>query len=93
MKVRYSPKFYRQYKKADVRIRNRLDERIAVFLKNTNDPQLHNHVLKREWKGCRSIDITADWRAIYKEIQYEEELVAYFVAIGTHDQLFKQKSS
>ncbi len=88
MKVRYSPDFYQKYKKADVRIQNRVDEKIEVFLKDPYDLQLDNHMLKRRWKGYRSIDITPDWRAVYKETQIRDESVAYFVLIGTHKQLF-----
>jgi mRNA-degrading endonuclease YafQ of YafQ-DinJ toxin-antitoxin module len=35
--------------------------------------------------GCGSIDITSDWRALYKE----HSGVAYFVEMGTHSQLYK----
>ena len=88
MKVRYSPDFYQKYKKADVRIQNRVDQKIEVFLKDPYDLQLDNHTLKRQWKGYKSIDITSDWRAIYKERQIGNESVAYFVALGTHDELY-----
>ena len=90
MKVRYSPDFYRKYKKADVRIQNRVDEKIEVFLKDPYDLQLDNHTLKRQWGGYRSVDITSDWRAIYKETQIGDESVAYFVALGTHDELYRK---
>lgn len=88
MKVRYSPDFYRKYKKADVRVRNSVDEKIEIFLKDPYDLQLDNHALKRQWKGCRSIDITSDYRAIYKETQIGDKIVAYFVELGTHDELY-----
>ncbi len=90
MKVRYSPDFYRKYKKADVRIRNRVDEKIVVFLKDPNDLQLDNHPLKGQWRGYRSIDITSDWRAIYEEAQIRDEVVAYFVTLGTHNELYRK---
>lgn len=88
MKVRYSPDFYRQYKKADVRIRNKVDVKIEIFLKDAHELQLDNHALENEWKGCRSIDINADYRAIYKETHIDDIIVAYFVALGTHNQLY-----
>lgn len=88
MIVRYSPSFLSTLKKVDVRIRKSFKEEIAIFYKNPMDPRLDNHLLKREWIGYRSIDINANWRAIYKEIQEGENMVAYFVAIGTHKDLF-----
>ncbi|OGD89445.1 hypothetical protein A3J17_03030 [Candidatus Curtissbacteria bacterium RIFCSPLOWO2_02_FULL_40_11] len=90
MNVSLSPDFLKKLKKLDVRIRNSFKERILVFSKNPEEPILDNHPLKREWKGYRSIDITADWRAIYKETQIGDEIVAYFVALGTHDELYKK---
>jgi len=89
MNVEYDPDFIKRLKKLDVRIRNSFKERILKFSKKPRDPQLNNHQLKKEWQGYRSIDITADWRAIYMEIKDGKENVAYFVAIGTHKELYK----
>lgn len=92
MKIRFTKEFFLQYKKADVRIRNRVDEHLRIFKRNPNDASLKNRILKREWIGHRSINITSDCRAIYKEIQIRDEKVIYFVALGTHRQLYKQKN-
>src|SRR3989344_5378394 len=88
MKRRYSPAFIKVLKKVDVRIRKSFRERIVIFAQNPNDLQLNNHALKKEWQGYRSIDINADYRAVYKEIAREEESVAHFVTLGTHDELY-----
>ena len=88
MKVRYSPYFYKQYKKANVRIRNRVDQVVTIFTKNPNDLELNNHTLIEPYQDLRSIDITADWRALYEKIQIGEETIAYFVELGTHDKLY-----
>jgi len=39
-----------------------------------------------ELRGYRSINITGDWRAIFMEIDGGK--IIYFVAIGTHSQLY-----
>lgn len=88
MRVKYSPLFLAKVKKIDVRIYKSLREKIAIFTKDPNNPQLDNHELHEEWEGLRSIDITADWRAIYEEIDEGEEVVAYFLALGTHEELY-----
>lgn len=88
MKVRYSPRFYQIYKKANVRIRNSVDQKIEIFIKNPHEPQLDNHELDKEWEGYRSIDITGDLRAIYQEIEEGDEMVAYFISLGTHEELY-----
>ncbi len=90
MKVRYDPGFFPQYRKANVRIQNSFDRKFRIFVKNPNDLELNNHELKREWIGYRSIDIDANWRAIYKEIHLGDELIAYFSAIGTHQNLYSK---
>lgn len=91
MKVLFNSDFYRQYKKTNVRIRNSVDECIRIFRKNPMDLQLNNHALRDEYLGYRSIDITVDWRAIFEEIQAGEDTVAYFITLGTHEQLFGNK--
>ena len=90
MNVKLSPGLLKKLKKSDVRIRKSFKERILVFSKNPQDLELDNHSLKREWKGYRSIDITSDLRAIYQEIQIGGETVAYFVALGTHNELYRK---
>lgn len=90
MIIRYSPLFLRTLKKLDVRIRKRFKENILLFAKNPRNPQLDNHPLKREYRGLRSIDITADWRAIYAEKLEGKGKTAYFVFIGTHKQLYRK---
>lgn len=89
MIVKYSPSFIRIFKKIDVRIRKSFKQRILVFSKNPSEPQPNNHSLKDEYEGYSSIDITSDWRAIYKETQIGEDAVAYFVELGIHEKLYK----
>lgn len=88
MERRYDPAFVKALKKVDVRIRKSFKQKIAIFAKDPFNPQLNNHPLKREYQGYRSIDITADWRALYKEIQVGEEIAAYFVLLGIHEHLY-----
>lgn len=89
MKAKFDKLFLSQYKKADVRIRNQFDNRLRILVKEPTNPQLRNHALRDKWHGHRSIDVTADWRAIYREIRRREKTIAYFVAIGTHKDLYK----
>ena len=88
MKRRYDPAFIKALKKAEVRIRKSFRERIAIFAKNPLDPQLNNHKLRKPYEGLRSIDITNDYRAAYEEMTAGEDTVAYFVILGTHDELY-----
>ncbi len=90
MKRRYRPGFIKALKKADVRIRKSFKQKIVIFNQNPHSPELNNHPLKREYLGYRSIDITANWRAVYKETQEGKEVIAYFALLGTHDQLYRK---
>ena len=92
MKVRFSPNFYRQYKKADVRIQNSIDEKLRIFRKNPIDLELKNHTLQEPYQDRRSIDITNDYRAHYREIKEGMETVAYFVSLGTHEELYRKSN-
>lgn len=88
MIIRYSPGFIRKLKKINVRIRKNFRERIEIFRKDPLNPQLRNHKLRNEYEGLRSINITADYRAIYKEVHEGIEINVYFVAFGTHKELY-----
>lgn len=88
MKIVFDPAFLSKLKKLNVRIRKSVKERIIIFSKNPNDSQLDNHALRDEYKGYLSVDITSDYRAIYKEIQIGHEIAAYFITLGTHEDLY-----
>jgi len=88
MKVLYDPDFISKVKKSNVLIRKSFREKISIFQNNPADPVLNNHLLKRNYQGFRSIDITSDWRAIYVEKMEGPNKVAYFIAFGTHDMLY-----
>lgn len=67
MKLRFSSKFDKQYHRAPAHIIKAIDKRLALFLSDPFDLQLHNHALSGQLKGLRSINITGDWRALYTE--------------------------
>lgn len=90
MKIQYDPEFIERLKKQNVRIRKSFRKAIKIFSKNPSDARLHNHRLEKEYEGYRSIDITADWRAIYEEVrQGKDDFLIYFITLGTHKQLYR----
>jgi addiction module RelE/StbE family toxin len=80
--------FHRTFKKAyfkrDVRIRKKFDERVYLFVQDPIHPTLKNHPLHGKWLGYRSINVTGDFRAVFKQ---EGELTT-FVDIDTHANLY-----
>ena len=65
-------------------IRKQVGDRIRLFQANPKNPLLHDHALKGKLHHFRSFSITGDWRIIY----YVEQGTAYFIDIGTHNQVY-----
>ena len=77
--------FKRQYKKLGRGIRGKLQERFRLLMIDEFNPLLKNHKLHHPWEGYSSINITGDWRLVYKKLAAD----AYYLrAVGTHHQLF-----
>ena len=81
MKVNYTKTFAKHYDKADAKIQKAFKERIKLFQKDPLNPLLRNHLLKGNYKGYRSINITGDWRALYSEIQNDTDIIITFEMI------------
>jgi len=84
MQVDYHRKFVKNLSKLQLNIREAFRQRLKLFLDDKFNPLLDNHQLHGEFFGCRSINVTGDYRAIFTE---ENEVVT-FLRIGTHHQLF-----
>lgn len=66
-------------------LRKKFEERILLFLVDPFHPILNNHTLTGTWMGYRSINITGDYRAIYRPIDHAS---AYFVHLDIHSNLY-----
>lgn len=86
--IRYGTRFRRQYLKADKEIKTAFAETLEMFLEDLNHPSLRNHQLKEKFTGYRSIDITGDWRALFKIKESKTKTVITFHILGTHTQLY-----
>lgn len=87
MRVNFGRNFLKKLDKSPEKIRERFEKRLALFIKNPFDPELHNHALHGTIAGHRSINITGDWRAIYENVGEND---IWFVDFGTHSQLYKK---
>lgn len=85
MKVDYSSKFLKQSKKAPAYIRAQIIKRIELFLVDPFHKTLNNHPLTGKLKNYHSINISGDWRLMYKPLGKQHILI---IAIGTHSQLY-----
>lgn len=58
--------FTKDLKKQPEKIKNKTKVKLHIFANNPFDTLLNNHALTGRYKGCRSINITGDIRAIYQ---------------------------
>ena len=87
MKIDYSKRFLKQLKKTPEKIRKSFKKRLKIFILDKRSAILNNHALKGKFRGFRSINVTGDWRAMFRELRGGE--IIRFYSIGTHSQLYK----
>jgi mRNA-degrading endonuclease YafQ of YafQ-DinJ toxin-antitoxin module len=92
MNYSFSPYFFSKLRKQNVRVRNSFKEKLLTFSHNPNDPQLNNHPLKDKYAGFSSINVTNDYRAIYRVVIVQGETIALFTDIDTHEGLYGSKN-
>lgn len=88
MEVIYTTDFKKSLKKIDKKIKSKFIDRLETFKKDVFDPILNNHSLIWKLKWKRSINITGDYRAIFKEYPNWTYEFVEFTDIGTHSQLY-----
>src|SRR5882724_10685707 len=82
--IEFTPLFNKQRKASPLEIKEAFRETLELFIENPTHKALRNHFLTGQYAGFRSIDVTDNWRALYRQ----ESGRVIFVDIGTHDQLY-----
>lgn len=85
MQIDYSSNFKKRIRKLPKSIIEKFYIRLELFEKDRFNPILNNHKLHGEYEGSNSINITGDFRAIFK---YINENYILFSDIGTHTELY-----
>ena len=83
--VRFHKNFDKKYLKLRIKEKNKVKERINIFSEDPFNPLLRNHPLLGKYQGYRSINITADIRALYRLVSEDK---AFFVFLGAHSELY-----
>ncbi len=83
--ISYGRTFKKMFKKQPKNIQDKFGKRLELFIKDNSNPLLNIHPLYGEWKGCKSINITGDIRAVFEEISKD---CVEFMAIGSHSELY-----
>lgn len=86
MTTKFHKDFDKQLAKLPQKRRDKVIDAIDLFLDDPNNETLRNHALTGEWVGYRSISAGGDLRLHFRVLAGK---VAYFVAVGTHSQLYK----
>lgn len=87
MKVHFAKSFKKAYLKRIQHNKNlakRFDQRYDLFIDDPSNEVLKDHSLSGKLHGYRAFSITGDIRVVY----YIHEDTAYFVDVGTHNQVY-----
>ena len=80
-----STRFKKAWKKLPKNIREKAEDTILALVSGELPPTLYDHQLHGVYQHYRSINVTADWRIVYKK----EFDTVHLIAIGTHAQLYE----
>lgn len=81
MKIYYSHKFIKAYKKIPYEIKLAAEKKEKLFRLNPFDPQLKTHKLKGELSDYYSFSISYHFRIVF---HFENDQDVVFDIIGTH---------
>ena len=82
MRIIYSSKFAREYKKLPKQVKLLAGEKEAIFRKNPFDTVLATHKLHGRLKDFWSFSIGFKYRIIF---EFAEQDIIHFHSIGDHD--------
>jgi len=86
MTIHFHHRFKKQLQKAPQKVQTAFYTHLALFQEDPFQPSLNNHALKGVYLGYRSIDVTGDWRAIYKVVSDDQVIFSF---LGTHSYLYR----
>ncbi len=81
MRIFYSSKFAREYRKLPLRIKKIAERKEQIFRKDPFDPQLKTHKLKGSLKSFLSFSIDRKYRIIFEFINRS---TVWFHSVGEH---------
>jgi addiction module RelE/StbE family toxin len=77
-------KFDKKFAKLPKKVREKTKQCIMLFSVDPAHPVLNNHALRGKWGGYRSINVTGDYRAVFKQAVD----IALFVDVDDHYNLY-----
>ena len=87
MRIFFHKFFQKRYAKSPRKVQDKFDAQLEILYANRYDIRLNNHALHGKYAHHRSIDITGDIRAVYRDLGNKTEAIV-FIDIGTHGELY-----
>lgn len=84
MKIIYTTRFKRSYKKLPVSVKNDAEKRETIFRKNPFDHRLKTHKLKGRLSDFWSFSVSYKHRIVF-EFDTKNKSTIYFYDVGDHD--------
>lgn len=84
MHVDFHKNFKKSYSKLPSKLQTQFDVRLALYLEDRTSPILNIHKLHGKEAGFYSLNVTSDYRAVYK---LTEDTIIFY-KIGTHSELY-----
>lgn len=81
MKIIYSSKFAKEYKKLPDKIKDLAEKKEKIFRQNPFDPRLKTHKLSGKFREFWSFSIDYKYRIIF---EFADEKTIYFHSVGSH---------
>lgn len=81
MKIYYSRKFAKEYKKLPIRLKIQAEKKEKIFRNNPLDPRLKTHKLTGKLQEFWSFSIDHKHRIIF---EFESSQTVWFHSVGTH---------
>lgn len=94
MRTKIAPdvlKDLKKLKQKDPKILKRIEKQLDLFIRNPKHPSLRTHKLTGEFENRWSISVTKSMRMVYVVLREGEEDIAYFVATGTHEKVYRKQ--
>ena len=82
MKILYSSRFAKEYKKLPNSIKDVAEKKEEIFRSRPFDPRLKTHKLKGKLTDFYSFSISLRWRIVF---HFEDESTVVFDNVGTHE--------
>jgi len=82
MKIYYSSKFEKEYKKLPLKVKRLAEKKEKVFRKNPFEPSLKTHKLTGKLKSYYSFSIDYQYRIIFELVK---KGTVWLHSVGTHE--------